>query len=244
VDHGVIELYYHSVPMSCQQVYHLLDQVNFPLEHYQVYSYLRRFGYIVMRTIVYDEDEDSDDDNNENNKNNNMHVDSTANNVNNNTENNNNVNNNTSGDDIMKDNEVEQKEDGEEDEEELPTIETANNNSKSANNDAFWKKIQLIGPASSERIEKLSEKPANKTPFKIHYDVYKPSKRQNFRKTNPGAPSFRISICKFNETPPSIRELEELSLLSHPVPVKFCVVNEGVINFLGMQPIVTDMILN
>lgn len=231
--------------MSSQQVYQLLDQVNFPLEHYQVYSYLRRFGYIVMRTTVYENEEDSDDENETKEKDPKMNIDSAA-NVNNtsnsNDVNNNSDNNNTGGDELMKDNEDERPK--EDDVEELPTIETTNNTSHIDNNDVFWKKIQLIGPASSDRIEKLSEKPANKTPFTIHYDVYKPSKRQNFRKTSPGNPSFRISVCKFNQAPPSLREIEELSLMSHPVPVKFCVVNDGIINFLGMQPIVTDMILN
>jgi len=210
--------------MSCQQVFQLLDRVNFPLEHYQVYSYLRRLGYIVMRTTLYDADDNVDD--NSESKILNTDNANTNNNVNNTDINN--VNNETSGD-MMKENA-----------EERPLVETTKNDK----NDAFWKRTQIIQPATSERIENLSARPMNQTSFRIHYDIYKPSKRHNFRKTNPGPPSLRVSICKFEQAPPSVGELEELSVLSHPVPVKFCVLNDGVINFLSMHPIVTDMILN
>ena len=47
VERGNVEAYYNDLPLSLQQVYAVLD-LN--LDHFQVYSYLRRVGYAVRRS--------------------------------------------------------------------------------------------------------------------------------------------------------------------------------------------------
>lgn len=49
VDKGDIEVYYSGLPLSMQECYAVLLRDNIPIEHYQVYIYLSRLGYIIFR---------------------------------------------------------------------------------------------------------------------------------------------------------------------------------------------------
>jgi hypothetical protein len=50
VDLGALQLYeYGSQPLTFQQALSLLSRMKIPFEHYFVYSYLKKFGYIVRR---------------------------------------------------------------------------------------------------------------------------------------------------------------------------------------------------
>eukprot|EP00062_Callorhinchus_milii_P004806 gi/632943540/ref/XP_007887003.1/ PREDICTED: tRNA-splicing endonuclease subunit Sen54 [Callorhinchus milii] len=47
---GSIQIYYRELPLSIQEAYEiLLSAQTIPLHHYQVYSHLKRLGYVVMR---------------------------------------------------------------------------------------------------------------------------------------------------------------------------------------------------
>lgn len=46
---NVLEVWYKGMPISIQQAYTMFTGMTFPLEHYQVYSHLRRIGYVVLR---------------------------------------------------------------------------------------------------------------------------------------------------------------------------------------------------
>jgi tRNA-splicing endonuclease subunit Sen54 len=46
---GVLEIWYLGLPLSIQEAYSTLIGDKIQLEYYQVYSHLRRIGYVVMR---------------------------------------------------------------------------------------------------------------------------------------------------------------------------------------------------
>ncbi|KJE90332.1 hypothetical protein, variant [Capsaspora owczarzaki ATCC 30864] len=65
----------------------------------------------------------------------------------------------------------------------------------------------------------------------IQFDVYKP--QQAFRKSAPGAPDFRVVVCKYSDPPPSFSRLQELACLSYPVPIKYAVLSGNSLSFYG-----------
>ncbi len=62
----------------------------------------------------------------------------------------------------------------------------------------------------------------------IDFDVYK---SEGYRKTTLEPPHWRLSICRFRDPPPSSLEIDHLVALSDPVPLKFCIVQNGTVSY-------------
>jgi hypothetical protein len=55
MDIGILEVYRNGMPISLQESHLLLyDEPHYTYDHYIVYSYMKRLGYVVLRTDVYD----------------------------------------------------------------------------------------------------------------------------------------------------------------------------------------------
>lgn len=68
--------------------------------------------------------------------------------------------------------------------------------------------------------------------LQIVLDVYQP--RLNFKKTDPGSPDFCITVCRFCDPPPSLAALTVLKEECSPVPLKIALVDGGNISFYSV----------
>jgi len=69
--------------------------------------------------------------------------------------------------------------------------------------------------------------------FTIDFDVYKPG--SSFKKSAPGNPDFRISVCSYDDPPPAPSQIQLLIVASHPVPLKFGVTSRGDVSFVAFM---------
>ncbi|KAM4662864.1 tRNA-splicing endonuclease subunit Sen54 [Discoglossus pictus] len=69
----------------------------------------------------------------------------------------------------------------------------------------------------------------------IHFNVYQADGSTEFKKSKPGAPYTRISVCSFDEKVPSLRTVKTLAYQSGDVPVVFAVVEPGELAFYTIK---------
>jgi hypothetical protein len=52
-----MEVYRFDMPLSLQDTHQLLIEENGPytMDHYLIYSYLRKLGYVVIRSTIYED---------------------------------------------------------------------------------------------------------------------------------------------------------------------------------------------
>ncbi|XP_039595869.1 tRNA-splicing endonuclease subunit Sen54 isoform X1 [Polypterus senegalus] len=70
---------------------------------------------------------------------------------------------------------------------------------------------------------------------RITFDVYQADTAFDFKKSDPGKPYSRISVCSFEDPVPSLHTLKRLAQQSGDVPVTFAVVDNGDISFYSFK---------
>lgn len=61
----------------------------------------------------------------------------------------------------------------------------------------------------------------------VVFDVYQPGSK--FRKSAPPLPTFRICVARYEDPVPSLATFQRLAQASHPIPVKFAIVDHGTV---------------
>src|SRR5690606_11915998 len=79
-------------------------------------------------------------------------------------------------------------------------------------------------------LEDILHHNEDKSDYFLAYDVYQPA---SFQKKNKKRvyPSWRLVICRAIDPIPSLLQMERLFQQSNPIPVKFCLVDSGIISF-------------
>ncbi|XP_032220774.2 uncharacterized protein LOC5520092 isoform X2 [Nematostella vectensis] len=195
---GSLELYYGGMPLTLQQAFSILLPHMFTLDHYIVYAYLLRLGFIVVKhqkksfkgsrqsNATADEKGDRSTD-----------VSSSSIQV---------------SDTIMsspaaclwKD------ESGCK-----PLLRPSDARSTAA----VLSKLQVV------KTQRMTSTAAQASKYLIAFDVYQPG--SGYKKTTPGSPYICICICRFLDPVPSLTDITHLTQKAHPTPVKFAVVSGG-----------------
>ncbi|EDO47817.1 predicted protein [Nematostella vectensis] len=198
LEQGSLELYYGGMPLTLQQAFSILLPHMFTLDHYIVYAYLLRLGFIVVKhhkksfrgsrqsNATADEKGNRSTD-----------VSSSSIQV---------------SDTIMsspaaclwKD------ESGCK-----PLLRPSDARSTAA----VLSKLQVV------KTQRMTSTAAQASKYLIAFDVYQPG--SGYKKTTPGSPYICICICRFLDPVPSLTDITHLTQEAHPTPVKFAVVSGG-----------------
>jgi len=213
VDQGCLELYHNDLPLSVEDCYVLLLPLLNSLEYYQVYSYLCRLGYIVVR-YTHTEPQDTDpvsisereDDTTE------IQVSTDE----------------EYGDEFalepMISGFASHLWKGEEGERPLVKPSEATSTFSILSNLDIVKPMDFVSTSTSAVDNTNVE-------FSIHFDVYALS---SIKKKDRGRPQFRLVVCKYTEPPPSLLQLAKLAKESGSASLKLAVVDHGTISFYSM----------
>ena len=71
--------------------------------------------------------------------------------------------------------------------------------------------------------------------------VHRPN--HQFKKSAPGPPDFAVCVCEFQEDVPDLAELEQLTLDTRPVDLKFAVVDVGTVTFYELLDLKLTMFI-
>jgi len=91
------------------------------------------------------------------------------------------------------------------------------------------KQLRIIGSTSFNESRLMPPDIREWANYKIRidYDIYK-TNTKNFKKSNPGLPDFRVVVCNIEDSVPSLYVIEQLSRLSGSIPLRICVVGQGI----------------
>lgn len=87
-------------------------------------------------------------------------------------------------------------------------------------------KLQVLELLKLKNITYDDERPLK---HRIDFDIYLSSSLKKL-----GKPRFRVAVCKYGDTPPSLYEMGCLTNETDGVSLKLAVVNDGTISFYGM----------
>jgi len=213
-DCGLLEIYQDEIPICMEQAYSLIEKEGdlYNMDHYLTYVYLKRLGFVVLRTNLYNKEEKQKEIKKESN------------------------------DKIEPSNQVIIKENNQIDKlmevaqrewyppffsKKSTTIEIIPLQRRDVIVD--YSQLQLFNVLEPLPLE---QEPKRNPKLFIAYDIYQ---NQGYHKKSTQPPSWRLCVCGFQSEFPSVLELKELGRLSFPVPVKYCIVSSGTVNFLEIE---------
>lgn len=225
LEQGSLELDCGGLPMSFQQAYMSMLSDDFSPDHYLVYTYFLRLGFIVLRHLssrqnseeiptseskTHQETEQKEeittgaatgnDDDDVNVSDNDDNIPNTSSPV---------AHLWTSKDDCR------------------PLVRPEDATSTAA----VLSKLQVIKNQRMTEGDHVELSSAQQS-LQIVFDVYQPG--LNFKKTDPGPPDFCITVCRFCDPPPSLAALTVLKKECSPVPLKIALVDGGNISFYSV----------
>ncbi|XP_062826673.1 tRNA-splicing endonuclease subunit Sen54 isoform X1 [Anolis carolinensis] len=88
---------------------------------------------------------------------------------------------------------------------------------------------------ASHILDKASRLQNNSRGLMIDFDVYQADVASRFKKNDPGKPSVRMCVRRFDEQIPSLRALKQLTYQSGDIPLVFALVDNGDIAFYSFK---------
>ncbi|XP_031564034.1 tRNA-splicing endonuclease subunit Sen54-like [Actinia tenebrosa] len=213
LEQGSLELYYGGLPISLQQAFSMLQPHAFDHDHYLVYAYLLRLGYIVLRhqsrSASEGAKEQSLDDKDIKDNNIKTEEDTEYTEVANNTK-------------ILQDSPVSHlwmDESGCQ-----PLVRPSDAKSTAS----LLSKLQVI------KTHRMTTKTTHSEshPLAVDFDVYHPG--VHYKKSDPGVPPFCVSVCRYSYPALSLSVINDLTCESYPSPIKFAVTCDGSVSFYDM----------
>ncbi len=246
LDQGLLEIFYQRMPLAISDGYALLSECDYPLSRFLVFSYLRRLGYIVLRhsdAANQASTETAKPKFSKNVKGVSQALPS--------TQSRGWWPSNESDDawqriEPLKPNAKQLfvvKRLGrmgrctvyKDDTNMLEAIHTMRHQKKPRFRNATQPAHMAFMPSEGARLEmkQIASNGSNSTNAQIVFDVYKPTAQ--WKRQNPGQPSFMVVVCEFWDQFPPLDALAELEQRCAPVPLKCCVVSSGEVSFVGFH---------
>ncbi|XP_060620667.2 tRNA-splicing endonuclease subunit Sen54 isoform X2 [Anolis sagrei] len=94
---------------------------------------------------------------------------------------------------------------------------------------------QISVSQASHILDKATELQNNSKGLTLDFDVYQADVASCFKKSDPGKPSVRMCVRRFDEQVPSLRALKQLAYQSGDIPVVFALVDNGDIAFYSFK---------
>jgi len=205
VEQGMLELNLHDLPLSFQEAYMLLIPLLPSFEYYQVYVHLSRQGFILTR---YQESIARNDQNSKDcclPKKNPIQKPSEV-------------------PDVLKSGHMKDLWRG--------TVNPMIQPCEATSTSSILSKIQCTH--LSHLKSSFGSYEVEDTKFNISFDVYTSKEQHKQTKNKTALPQYRIVICKYEDDPPSLKDLALLTRASKGIHLKVAVVHQGTVTFYGI----------
>ncbi|XP_066932094.1 uncharacterized protein [Clytia hemisphaerica] len=212
MEQGILELFVDEVTLSLQEAFYLLLPLQPSFEHYQIYTNLCRQGFLVNRyqPSLNEDDVSTVNEHNEFPDNEKPSADLNKINI----------------DDTLKKGYMKDLWKGDF----TPLMQP----SESTSTAAVLSKLQTSKLIHLKK-DSMEDKQTKDLPkFKIDFDVYTSKELRKQNKDTNASPQFRVTVCKYDQDPPTFKDLSRLTKEAAGVHLKIGVVNQGTVTFYGM----------
>lgn len=229
MDQNLLELFYQDVPLSLHEAYMLLVPLLPSYEYYEVFAYLCRLGYVVKRHKALTQQQQP------------QQVDEQQHGLEEAEENSESKWGKGLGSPAKDDIIIDESPDTQETAEpmssgyvknlwtEYPDVQPCIRPGEAFSTAAVLSKLKVM---EMFRMNDIKFPETDSSPsHRIDFDVFLSIKA---RKKCESRPRFRVIVCKYDDSPPTLSTVARLTQESHGVSLKLAVVNDGTVLFYGM----------
>ncbi|XP_078346897.1 uncharacterized protein LOC144632172 [Oculina patagonica] len=226
LEQGSLQLFYSGLPMSFQQAYMSMLSDDFTPDHYLVYTYFLRLGFIVLQHSSRQKGKENMKTENKNQPEKKQKEEAAT----------------TTAAAAAADDDgiVSDADDADQPMTSSPVAHlwTSEDGCRplvrpedATSTASVLSKLQVIKNQRMTEADCMELSPAEPS-LQVDFDVYQPG--LNFKKTDPGSPDFCITVCRFCDPPPSLGVLTVLRKECSPIPHRIALVDGGSISFYSV----------